>query len=111
MSEVDISMQHLAKLSSAQVRVMRRLRQDGKSYAELGERFSVHVKTVQRICTGKERRDAGGPIEQLEVPKSESEHFDTVRLVRCRECGGMVHPPCFLCSRRKAKGLLERRAA
>lgn len=78
------------KVTAEQVRAMREAREAGATYRELAQRFGLHHKAVQRICVGRARANAGGPLQ----PRRPS-HTSTIG--RCPECGARVFLPCLLC--------------
>lgn len=83
----------------AQVRIVRRGRHDdGTSFEELAAEFNAHAKTIERVCRGLDHPDTGGPIEEGTGQTRIADPFDARLLVRCPECGGLVHPPCFKCA-------------
>lgn len=49
-------------LSDKDVRKMRKMRHEGKSYTFLADKFGVSLSTASRICRGLRRREAGGII-------------------------------------------------
>jgi hypothetical protein len=51
-----------AKLSNAQVKMMREYRQGGWSHADLALLFGMSESRCSEICRGKGYRSAGGPI-------------------------------------------------
>jgi hypothetical protein len=93
-----------AKLSNAQIRLLRTLRitlPTKPSYKELGDIFDLNPRQVNRICTGEQRVDAGGPIEMRvkclsEIDEDEdvppSPPFDEFRWIKCPGCGNRAHP-------------------
>ncbi len=93
-----------AKLSNSQIRLLRTLRirlPTKPSYKELGDIFGLNPRQVNRICTGEQRIDAGGPIEirvksLVELEEEEDvpvyAPFDETRFIKCPGCGNKAHP-------------------
>lgn len=50
-------------LTDEQVRELRELRAAGAPQSELAKRFGVSQAQVSRIVLGRQRRNAGGPIQ------------------------------------------------
>lgn len=84
-------------VTDAEVRVMRQMRFDGASYDALAKRFEIHMKTVEPLCRGFDRRDAGGVIEEAPGRPSGDHPYDPQRYERCPNCGVPVYPPCLKC--------------
>lgn len=51
-------------LTDEQVRKIREMRAAGAPQSELAEMFNVSQAQISRIVLGRQRRDAGGPIQQ-----------------------------------------------
>jgi transposase len=66
-------------LTDAEVRVMRQMRSDGASYPKLAKKFEVHPKTIERMCRGFDRADAGGVIEEAPGRPSGDHPYDPQR--------------------------------
>jgi hypothetical protein len=90
-------MLHFQVVTDAEVRVMRQMRFDGASYDHLAKRFKIHKKTVERLCRGFDRRNAGGVIEDSPGRQSGDHPYDPQRYERWPNCGVPVHPPCLKC--------------
>jgi hypothetical protein len=79
-----------------------RHRADPLSHEELARKYGVALKTIKRICYGQTRTKAAGPIERPQIYTGSDHLFDQNLTVRCETCGGMVHPPCYLCNKIRA---------
>ena len=82
------------KITDAQVQNARERRAgpNPPSYDELAQELGINRKVIARICRGKARKSAPGPIEAAPVHPNVQQRYDITRKVRCEGCRSMVHP-------------------